>query len=200
LEDIFLVQDEIASSITDNLTKSLTIHKPVKHQAKAPTENIEAYNLYLKGMFYWNKWSPNSVKQAMKIYEKAIELEPGFALPYTGLSACNIFLGAVGIRSPKIAYPNGEKYALKAMELDDSILEAHISLAMVNYFGKWAWEESEKCFLKALDMNPNSATAHQYYSMLLSTLGYNKKALKEAEMAYQLDPLNAPISAMLAFN
>ena len=200
LEDIFLVQDEIASSITDNLTKSLTIHKPVKHTAKAPTDNLDAYNLYLKGMFYWNKWSPNSVQKAIKIYENAIKLEHEFALPYTGLSACNIFLGAVGILPPKIAYPNGEKYALKALELDDSIPEAHISLAMVNYFGKWAWEESEKCFLKALDINPNSAMAHQYYAMLLSTLGYNKKAFKEAEMAYQLDPLNAPISAMLAYN
>ncbi|UCH66603.1 MAG: tetratricopeptide repeat protein [Ignavibacterium sp.] len=200
LEDIFLVQDEIASSITDNLTKSLTIHKPIKHATKAPTENIDAYNFYLKGMFYWNKWSPNSVEKAMDIYEQAIDLEPEFALPYTGLSACNIFLGAVGLLSPKIAYPNGKKSALKALELDDSLPEAHISLAMVYYFGEWAWEDSEKCFLKALELNPNSAMAHQYYAMLLSTLGYNKKALKEAELAYQLDPLNAPISAMLAFN
>ncbi len=200
LEDVFLVQDEIASSITDNLTKSLTIHKPVKQSIKAPTENIDAYNQYLKGMFYWNKWSPNYVQKAMKIYEQAIELEPEFALPYTGLSACNIFLGAVGILPPKIAYSNGEKYALKALGIDNNIPEAHISLAMVSYFGKWDWEESEKCFIKALEINPNSAMAHQYYSMLLSTLGYNKKALKEAEEAYQHDPLNAPISAMLAFN
>jgi tetratricopeptide (TPR) repeat protein len=71
---------------------------------------------------------------------------------------------------------------------------------MVHYFGDWDWKSSEKCFLKALELNPNSATGHQYYAMLLSTQGYNKKALKEAEMAFQLDPLNAPISAMLAYN
>jgi tetratricopeptide (TPR) repeat protein len=151
-------------------------------------------------MFYWNKWSPDNIQKAVKIYEQAIDLEPEFALPYTGLSACNIFLGAIGLLSPKIAYPNGKKFALKALELDDSSPEAHISLAMVYYFGEWAWENSEKCFLKALDLNPNSAMGHQYYSMLLSTLGYSKKALKEAELAHQLDPLNAPISAMLAFN
>jgi TolB-like protein len=200
LEDIFAVQDEIASAIGDQMRKSLKIIKPKSHITKLPMENIDAYNLYLKGMFYWNKWSPENVQKAINLYEEAIEKEPNFALPYTGLSACNVFLGAVGIYPPKIAYPNGEQYALKALELDNSIPEAHISLAMVKYFGDWDWVGSEKCFLKALELNPNSATAHQFYSMLLATLGYNKKALKEAEMAYRLDPLNAPISANLAFN
>jgi len=200
LEDIFVVQDEIASSITYNLAKSLTIQKPVKQAVKAPTENIDAYNLYLKGMFHWNKWSPPSVQKAIGFYEKAIELEPDFALPYTGLSACNVFLGAIGVSPPRIAYPKAKEYALKALELDDAIPEAHISLAMVKVFNDWDWEGSEKCFLKALELNPNSAMAHQFYAFLLSNLGYSKKALKEAELALQLDPLNAPISAMLAFN
>ena len=200
LEDIFAVQDEIASSIGDQMRKSLKIHKPKSQVTKLPMENIDAYNLYLKGMFYWNKWSPDNVQKAINLYEEAIEKEPNFALPYAGLSACNVFLGAVGIFPPKIAYPNAEKYALKALELDQSIPEAHISHAMVKYFGEWDWVGSEKSFIKALELNPNAATAHQYYAMLLATLGYNKKALKEAELAYQLDPLNAPISAMLAFN
>jgi len=200
LEDIFAVQDEIASSITDNLTKSLTIQQPVKQSKKAPTENIDAYNLYLKGMFYWNKWSLPKVQKAISFYEKAIEMEPEFALPYTGLSACHVFLGAVGVSPPRIAYPKAKEYALKALELDDTIPEAHISLGMVKVFNDWDWEGSEKCFLIALELNPNSAMAHQYYAFLLSNLGYSKKALKEAELAQQLDPLNAPISAMLAFN
>ena len=200
LEDIFAVQDEIASSIGDQMRKSLKMHRPKSDTAKLRMENIDAYNLYLKGMFYWNKWSPQSVQKAISFYEKAIELEPDFALPYAGLSACNVFLGAVGIYPPKLAYPKAEKYVLKALMLDNSIPEAHISLAMVKYFGGWNWVGSEKSFIKALELNPNSATAHQYYAMLLATLGYNKKALKEAEMAYQLDPLNAPISANLAFN
>ncbi len=200
LQDIFAVQDEIASSISDQMRKSLKIHKPKSHAAKLPMENIDAYNLYLKGMFYWNKWSPENVQKAIKLYEEAIKKEPNFVLPYAGLSACNVFLGAVGIYPPKIAYPNAEKYVLKALELDNTIPEAHISLAMVKYFGGWNWVGAEKSFIKALELNPNSATAHQYYSMLLATLGYNKKALKEAELAYQLDPLNAPISANLAYN
>jgi len=182
------------------MRKSLKIRKPRQQVTKVPTGNIDAYNLYLKGNFYWNKWSPDNVQKAIKLYKEALVKEPNFALPYAMLSACNVFLGAVGILPPKIAYPNGEKYALKALELDNSIPEAHISLAMVKYFGDWDWAGSEKCFIRALELNSNSAMAHQYYAMLLATLGYNKKALKEAELAHQLDPLNAPISAMLAFN
>jgi TolB-like protein/Tfp pilus assembly protein PilF len=200
LEDIFTVQDNIATSIAKQMKQSLDDVKPAKKLVKIPTENIEAYNLYLKGLFYWNKWSPDNIQRAIKIYHQAIEIEPEFALPYTGLSACNIYLGAVGLAPPKVVYPEGKKYALKALELDSKVSEAHISLAMVHYFGDWDWKNSEKCFLNALELNPNSATAHQYYSMLLSTQGYSKKALKESEMAFQLDPLNAPISTMLAFN
>jgi len=200
LEDIFEVQDEIASSISNQMRESLHIIKPKPKVTKVRTENLDAYNLYLKGMFYWNKWSPEHVQKAMKFYEQAIETEPEFALPYTGLSACNVYLGAVGILPPKVAYPKSKQLALKALNLDDSNPEAHVSLAMIHYFGDWDWASSEKCFLRALDINPNYAVAHQYYSMLLMTLGHNKKALKEAELAFKLDPLNAPISSMLAFN
>jgi len=200
LEDIFAVQDEIAASISNQLRKSLSVHSPKPKVSKVPTDNLDAYNLYLKGKFYWNKWSPEHVQKAMKIYEQAIEMEPEFALPYTGLSACNVFLGAIGILPPPVAYPLAKQLAVKALKLNNSIPEAHVSLAMVHYFGDWDWASSEKCFLKALEINPNYAEAHQYYAMLLATLGHNKKALKEAELAHQLDPLNAPISAMLAFN
>jgi len=86
-----------------------------------------------------------------------------------------------------------------AIKLDDSLVDSQISQGMVKYFNDWDWEESEKCFIKALEINPNSAETHQYYAMLLSTLGYHKKALKEAELAHQLDPLNAPISYILSF-
>jgi len=200
LEDIFAVQDEIAASISNQLRKSLSVHSPKPKVSKVPTDNLDVYNLYLKGMFYWNKWSPEYVQKAMKIFEQTIELEPDFALAYSGLSACNVYLGAVGILPPKVAYPKAKQLAMKALKLDDSIPEAHVSLAMVHYFGDWDWVSSEKCFLRALKINPNYADAHQYYAMLLATLGHNKKALKEVELAYLLDPLNAPISGMLAFN
>jgi adenylate cyclase len=199
LEDIFAVQDEIASSIVDQLKKTISIHKPLKNLVKVPTENIDAYNLYLKGLYNWNKWSPDFMLKAIKYFEDAVAIAPDFSLAYSRLAACYIFLGAVGFVSNKEAYSKAKDYADKAYELDSSIIDVHISMGMIKYFNDWDWEGAEKCFLKALEVNPNSAETHQYYSMLLSTLGYHKKALKEAEHAHQLDPLNAPISYSLSY-
>jgi tetratricopeptide (TPR) repeat protein len=137
--------------------------------------------------------------KAIKIFEEAIAISPDFSIAYSRLSACYIFLGAVGFMSNKIAYPKAKEYALKSFELDNTHINARISMGMVKYFNDWDWEGAEKCFNKALEINPNSAETHQYYAMLLTTLGYHKKALKEAEHAHQLDPLNGPISYILSF-
>ena len=199
LEDIIAVQDEIANSIVDQLKKTIHLQKPSKNLVKIPTENIDAYNLYLKGLYNWNKWSPDFVMKAIKYFEDAATISPGFSLAYARLSACYIFLGAAGFMSNKVAYSKAKEFAQKSFEIDNSLIDAQISLGMVKYFNDWNWEGAEKCFIKALEINPNSAETHQYYAMLLTTLGYHKKALKEAELAHQLDPLNAPISYILAF-
>ena len=199
LEDIFSVQDELADSIVDQLKKSISIKKPEDSLVKPKTKNIEAYNLYLKGLFNWNKWSPDFVLKAIKYFEDAIILCPDFPVAYARISACYVFLGAAGFMSIKTAYPKAKEYAVRAYEMDEFLIDAQLSLGMVKYFGDWDWEGAEKCFLKALEINPNSAETHQYYSMLLTTLGYHKKALKEAEIAHELDPLNAPVSYILSF-
>jgi TolB-like protein/Tfp pilus assembly protein PilF len=199
LEDIFTVQDELANSIVNQLKKTFTITKPEKQLVKMPTDNLEAYNLYLKGLFFWNKWSPEGVQKSIKFCEEAIRLAPDFVLPYSRLSACYVFLGAAGVFPQQVAYPKSEEYALKALEIDDSDPSSHLSLAVVKYFYNWDWTGSQKCFLKAIELNPNKAEAHQLYTMLLVTLGHFKKAVKEAELAHQLDPLNSPISSILAF-
>jgi len=199
LEDIFAVQDELANSIVAEFKNSISIHKPADSLVKIPTENIDAYNLYLKGLYNWNKWAPDFMSKAIKYFEDAANLSPDFSLAYARLSACYTFLGAAGFMPNKIAYSKAKEYALKSYELDNSLIDAQISLGMVKYFNDWDWEGAEKCFIKALDINPNSAETHEYYSMLLTTLGYHKKALKEAELAHQLDPLNAPISYILSF-
>ena len=199
LEDIFAVQDEIANSIVAQLKKTMQIQKPSKELVKVPTENIDAYNLYLKGLYNWNKWSPDFMQKAIQNFEEATKISPKFALAFARLSACYVFLGAASFMDNKIAYLKGKKYAIASYEIDNSLIDAQLSLGMVKYFNDWDWAGAEKCFLKALEINPNSAETHQYYAMLLSTLGYHKKALKEAELAYQLDPLNAPISYILSF-
>lgn len=199
LEDIFAVQDEIALAIANQMKQTFITRKPDKNLVKIPTENIDAYNLYLKGLYFWNKWTPQEVMKAIKYFEDALILCPNFALAYSRLSACYVYLGAVGNMSNKVVYPKAKEYALKSIEIDDSIIDSHLSIGMVKYFNDWDWEGSQKCFVKALEINPNSAETHQYYAMLLMTLGYFKKAVKEAETAHQLDPLNAPISQILAF-
>ena len=199
IEDIFAVQDEITSSIVDQLKKTMSLRKPTESLVKATTKNIDAYNLYLKGLFYWNKWSPDFVLRAITYFEKAVNICPDFALSYARLSACYLYLGAAGFMDNKIAYSKAKNYANLSISIDNTVVDSQISLGMVKYFNDWDWDGAEKCFLKALEINSNSAETHQYYSMLLSTLGYHKKALKEAELAHQLDPLNAPISYILAF-
>jgi adenylate cyclase len=199
LEDIFAVQDEIANAIVSQLKKNISIRKPSERLVKASTKNIDAYNLYLKGLFYWNKWAPEHVQKAITYFKDAISLCPDFAISYARLSACYLYLGAAGFMANKVAYSSAKEFALKSMDIDDSLVDSQISLGMVKYFNDWDWEGAEKCFIKALEINSNSAETHQYYAMLLSTLGYHKKALKEAELAHQLDPLNAPISYILSF-
>ena len=199
LEDIFSVQDEIAKSIVEQLKKTLSLNISSKPLVKIPTDNIEAYNLYLKALFHWNKWTNNDITLSIKYCEDALKLSPDFASAYARLSACYVYSGAVGYMPNDKAYTKAREYAKKSLQLDDSLPGSHLSLAMVMYFNDWDWKGAEKCFMKALEINPNSAEAHEYYSMLLSTLGYHKKALKEAEMAFTLDPLNAPISHILAY-
>ena len=199
LEDIFAVQDELANSIVDQLKKTIQISGPSKNLVKVPTENMDAYNLYLKGLYNWNKWSPEYVLKAIKYFEDAILIAPDFSLAFSRLAACYIFLGATGFMANDIAYSKAKEYANKSFEIDGSLLDARISMGMIKYFNDWDWSGAEKCFLKALEINPNSAETHQYYALLLTTLGYHKKALKECEFAYQIDPLNAPISYSLAY-
>jgi TolB-like protein/Tfp pilus assembly protein PilF len=199
LEDIFTVQDEITNSIVDHLKKTIQINKPSESLVKVPTENIDAYNLYLKGLYNWNKWSPDFVLKAIKYFEDAVAISPDFSLAYSRLAACYIFLGAAGFMSNKVAYSKAKEYADKSAKIDDTLIDTQISMGMIKYFNDWDWVGAEKCFLKALEINPNSAETHQYYALLLTTLGYHKKALKQCEFAYQIDPLNAPISYSLAY-
>lgn len=199
LEDIFSVQDEITLSIVDQLKKTIQINKPFKSLVKVPTENIDAYNLYLKGLYNWNKWSPDFVLKAIKYFEDAVTISPDFSLAYSRLAACYIFLGAAGFMPNNVAYSKAKEYADKSSKIDNTLIDAQISNGMIKYFNDWDWVGAEKCFLKALEINPNSAETHQYYALLLTTLGYHKKALKQCEFAHQIDPLNPPISYSLAY-
>ena len=192
LEDIFEVQDEIARIITNKLREKLTNEGSQESLVKQPTENLEAYNLYLKGLFYWNKWTPEDRKKAIKIFEEAIEKEPNFALPYSGLANCYSILGTTGQLDAKIAFPKAKRAALKAFVLDNNLMESYISLGMVKLFYEWDDHGAYKLFQKALKLNPGAGVAHQTYAMYLIATGKLKEAVSEAELAVQLDPLSTP--------
>ena len=198
LEDIFAVQDEIANHISANFQKTITLGKKAETLVKSPTDNMEAYNLHLKAKFYWSKWTPADVRRSMEFSERAFELDPHFALPYSGLSSGYVYLGAIGQMPTKIAYPKAKENAIKALELDDTLAESHLSLAMVNFFYEWDWDAAQKRFIKATELNPNSVDAHQYYSMYLIAMGDYKKAINEAETALDLDPMSIPVNSALA--
>ncbi len=202
LEDIFEVQDEIARIITNKLREKLTSEGSKESLVKPATENIEAYNLYLKGLYYWNKWTPEDRNKAIKIYEEAIEKEPNFALPYSGLANCYSILGSTDQMDSKIAYPKAKKAALKALELDNNLMEAYLSLATVKLYYDWDDVAANELIQKALELNPGTAAAHQNYALYLlitgNLTGKLKEAVKESEMAVQLDPLSMPNNLFLA--
>lgn len=199
IEDIFSVQDEIAKAITNKLKESFSLASPAGKMVRVYTSNMEAYNLYLKASYYWNRWTPNDIKKSLELLKKSIKLDPEYPLSYSALSACYVYLGAVGQLPPKDVYPLAKNYALKALSLDESLPDCHVSLAMVHFFD-WEWDESYKSFMRALSLNPNSAEAHLYYSYYQIAMGNLKKAIIENEKALEIDPLNVQINSALGDN
>lgn len=197
IEDIFAVQDEIARTISKKLIDNLTISDNSKSLVRSATRNMEAYNLYLKSSHFWKKWTPLDIRKSLEYLEQAISLDENFAQAYSALSGCYVYLGAFGQMPSSIAYPKGKEYALKALELDNSLPDSHLSIAMVNFFN-WNWEESYKSFIKTLELNPNNAEAHQYFAYYMLAFGNTKKAVAEAEKALEIDPLSIPVNSSLA--
>jgi TolB-like protein/Tfp pilus assembly protein PilF len=197
-EDIFSIQDEISRKIANQLREKLGWQARQEKLVTSPTDNVEAYNLYLKANFYWNKWTADDVKKSEFFYRKSIEKESNFPLPYTGLSACYAFYGAIGYLPSTEAYPLAKEFALKALTLDENLSESHLALAMVQFFFDWDWQGAENSFKRALELNDGSADAHHYYAMYLMVVNRPQEALKEINKAVSLDPLSLRINDALA--
>jgi len=190
LEDIFAVQDEISRKIANKLREKLTVQENNVPLVKTYTENIEAYNLYLKSLYYWNRWDAKYIEKALKCLEKAIELDSHFVLPYAGLSNCYVYLGATGYKTNTIAYPLAKELALTTIELDPNLMDGHLALALVNTFFDWNWSEAEKSFDTAIKLGGNSATLWHGYATFLHISGRYEEAIAAIDKAYQLDPLS----------
>lgn len=198
LEDIFQVQDEISLKIVTGLKENFSAGNKKEHFVKPPTENIDAYNLYLKGRYHWNRSNPEDIRKAIKIFEEVINLDPDFALPYCVLSYCYSFLGSTGLMPPSQAYPKAKDYTLKAIELDPNHAESHLSLATIKFFHNWDFDGAEASLNKALSLSLNSSLINQVHGWFLIAKGDFVNAIEKMQQAVILDPLSLPLMSNLA--
>jgi tetratricopeptide (TPR) repeat protein len=197
MSEVLQTQREIAREIVDKL--KLRVTGDEKGLTKNYTENNEAYQIYMKGRFYWNKRTPYALHKSVEFYEQAIQRDPNFALAYAGLADTYSLLGgpeAGGDMPPSETLPKAKAAALKSIELDGSLAESHVSLGHVSYFYDRDWVKAEKEFKRAIALNPNYPVAHHWYAIFLSTIpGRTPEALTEIRRALELDPTSLVINS-----
>jgi len=182
--DLLATQREIAREIVDKL--KLKVSGEEKGLAKHYTESNEAYQLYLKGRFYWNKRNADALKKSVEYFNQAIEKDPNFALAYAGLADCYVI--PANPLPPREAMPKGKAAAMRALELDETLTEAHTSLARVLTVYDWDWPGAGKEFKRAIELNPRYAIAHQWYGGYLEAMARHDEAIAERKRAQELDP------------
>src|SRR6266568_39011 len=195
LTDVFAAESDIAKMIADTLRAKLS---GSEQQAIAvrPTENAEAHQLYLRGRYFWNKRTGRDLKKAIDYFNQAIGKDPNYALAYAGLADAYVLLSAYAEGSPKDSLPQAKAAALKALELDNTLGEAHATLANALVAYDLNFAEANREFRRAIELNPNYATAHQWYGETgLVPLGQFDEAIGEVKRALELDPLSIDINA-----
>ena len=190
MSDLLALQEEIARAIVSVLQLRLgTGREPALRRSGG---SFEAYNFYLKGRFAWNRRTEIGLRQSITFYERAIREDPGCALAYAGLADSYSLLCDFGLSSPVECMPKAREAALKALELDPTLAEAHTSLGFIRSAYDWVWEEGRQHYLKAIELNPGYATAHHWYGCdLLAPQGNIDGGIQEMAIARQLDPLDA---------
>jgi eukaryotic-like serine/threonine-protein kinase len=199
LADIHSVQQEIATAVSGNLRVRLTSEEKTRLN-KPSTTNSEAYQLYLKGRYHANQTTATELKKAIDYFEQAINKDPSYALAYAGLAdAYSALGGGWQFLAPSDSFPKAKAAAMKALELDDTLAEAHAALAYTVFFADWDWPSAEGEFKRAIELNPNSALSHNGYGLYLSTRGRFNESIVEAQRAQELDPLSPEIATQLGF-
>ena len=197
MSDLLATQREIAANVAQKLQLKLA-GTETKGLAKHYTDNNEAYQLYLKGRFYWNKRNAEALRKSIEYFNQAIEKDPNFALAYAGLADVYGQLPVYSAGSPRENVPKGMAAAKKALEIDESIVEAHTALGFQIFYYEWNVLESNKEFQRAFELNPNYATAHQWYGIWnLCSMERFDEAIAELKRAAELDPLSLIINTNL---
>jgi serine/threonine-protein kinase len=193
LKDVFNTWDEIALTIADKLKLTL-LGDERANLTKRYTENIEAYNLYLRGKTFYLLASLEGYEKAIECFEQALQKDPDFALAYSGLADVYFLLPFFGTLPPTEGIPKSKKYLEKALDIDDNLAEAHSTLGRIIAFYDWDWTGAEREFKRALELNPNSSLSHGHYSDFLTVSKRQEEAISEAKQARKLDPLSVALS------
>ena len=198
LSNLVSVQEEIASDIYGRLRPKLD-GEEMKRVSKRPTEDAEAYQFYLQGLFYWNKWTEADFKKAGEYFTQAVHKDPRYGLAYAGVADTYSMLGHAGYLPPAEAWPTAKVAAMQALNIDETLGEAHTSLALVKEHYEWDWLGAEKEFKRAIELNPNSANAHLWYGDFLANTGRLPEGMLEIKRAQGLDPLSLIVNTNLGW-
>jgi len=202
LGDVLVLQSEVARAVARAIALTLTPDAQAR-LASARSVRPESYQDYLRGRYFFNRKTEAALKQALGYFQRAVAADPGYAPAYTGLADCYWSLGAsatVGGLPPRQTMPEAKAAALKALEIDGTLAEAHSSLAMVHLLYDWDLAASEKEFRRALELDPEYTTAHHWYSHCLIALGRTDESLAESKRALELEPLNLVVGVHLGWH
>jgi len=188
LSDIASVQQEIANAISGNLRLRLTSEEKTR-LAKSSATNPEAYQLYLRGRYHANQTTEAELRKSIEYFQQAIDQDPKYALAYAGLADAYGGLGGLIYQPPSETLPKAKAAAMKALELDETLAEAHAALAMNEWFYDWDWPSAEREFKRAIELNPNSASSRSRYLVGLMSRARFDESIAEGERAQELDPL-----------
>jgi serine/threonine-protein kinase len=191
LSDVLTLQSEVAREIAREVNVALTPREEAR-LASTRAVNPRAHELYLQGRFFWNKRTPDDLLKSLEYFEQATAEDPTYALAYAGTAQAYCLLGYPGysVLPPREAFPHARAAAEKALEIDGGLAEAHVALAYLKWTYDWDWSGGEEAFRRAIALNPNDATAHQWYGVRLGALGQFEESIAELRRAQELDPLS----------
>jgi adenylate cyclase len=187
LEDVFAIQDEIATAIADKLQVTLATGRR-EPLVRPPTDNLEAYDLYLRGRFLVTQGGED-VRTGLEYFHQALATDPNYALAHAGIAEAYHWLGATGILRPKDVLPKAREAAMRALELDETLAEAHFQLGLLAWAFDFEWSNAEKHLLRALELNPDLPQVHSLYGFFLASMGRFEESLSNLQRGVQLDPL-----------
>ena len=188
-ERVFALEDAVAERIAGSMFIGLSGEQK-RRMERQQTEDANAYQLYLRGRYFWNKRTKEGLQRSISYYDQAVVQDPKYALAYAGLADSYGLLGSYGVESASQSDPRAKAAAVKALQLDDSLAEAHSSLGMIYFFDEWNWPLAEHEFQQAIALNPNYSIAHTWYGLNLAALGRFDEAVTQVRRAQALDPLS----------